>query len=312
MKIKDILKSTDFEQYIELFAEKGYYTIEEIQALQNTPDKYIQVLNEIEPDDIKMMSLFAFLKNASDNLKIEKEVQESMVKKNKEKDLTFLLIVVIIAGILLVLFQSHNDGKLSDVTVEGEQYNKSISKEKLKEVKVNLDTDEDGVFDEFDVCIYEYGPLENNGCPWPDSDYSGVSEGETGVSDKDEVKYLMNSYYSAVSDYYDYDAWDFFSPSIDRFISKRNITPDDLNKIHSESHEFLNPEVVILDLPELSRTANGVNYWSYWVDYSCYRKSKDKIQNCKVNIEVGFDKDYKIKSYRELEITDLTFEKSGL
>ena len=64
MKIKDILKSTDFEQYIELFAEKGYYTIEEIQALQNTPDKYIQVLNEIEPDDIKMMSLFAFLKNA--------------------------------------------------------------------------------------------------------------------------------------------------------------------------------------------------------------------------------------------------------
>jgi tRNA A-37 threonylcarbamoyl transferase component Bud32 len=36
------------------------------------------------------------------------------------------------------------------------------------------DSDLDGIYDDVDECDNEYGPAENNGCPWPDSDNDGV------------------------------------------------------------------------------------------------------------------------------------------
>jgi hypothetical protein len=44
------------------------------------------------------------------------------------------------------------------------------------------------------------------------------------------------------------------------------------------------------------------------VNYNCYRRSKDKNQFCKVNVEVGFNENNKIVSYKELKIEDLRFE----
>jgi outer membrane protein OmpA-like peptidoglycan-associated protein len=36
------------------------------------------------------------------------------------------------------------------------------------------DTDGDGLFDFIDECPTEFGPKENNGCPWPDTDGDGL------------------------------------------------------------------------------------------------------------------------------------------
>ena len=69
MRLESVLKSTDFEQYIDVFASKGYYTVEELQTLENDPQNYIQILSEVEPDDLKMMELFAFLKAKAPNKK---------------------------------------------------------------------------------------------------------------------------------------------------------------------------------------------------------------------------------------------------
>jgi outer membrane protein OmpA-like peptidoglycan-associated protein len=36
------------------------------------------------------------------------------------------------------------------------------------------DTDGDGVIDKDDACPTVAGPVENNGCPWPDTDGDGI------------------------------------------------------------------------------------------------------------------------------------------
>lgn len=36
------------------------------------------------------------------------------------------------------------------------------------------DSDGDGVLDIIDDCVYEYGPIENKGCAWPDTDKDGI------------------------------------------------------------------------------------------------------------------------------------------
>ena len=37
--------------------------IDKLHTLENDPDNYIRILNKIDPDDLKMMELFTFLKN---------------------------------------------------------------------------------------------------------------------------------------------------------------------------------------------------------------------------------------------------------
>ena len=56
------------------------------------------------------------------------------------------------------------------------------------------------------------------------------------------------------------------------------------------------------------RSENNIDIYSFWVDYSCYRRSKGMNQFCKVNIEVSLKKKKKIVSYRELKVEDLKFE----
>ena len=176
MRLANVLKSTEFEQYIDVFASKGYHTIEELQALESNPEKYIRILSEVESDDLKMMDLFNFLKKASDKLNREKEIrgQELEAKKKRKRRLLFFLLIAIILASAFGnnLYQNYfNDDGIADVaSIQDNQHDQSSGAED----EIYTDTDEDGVFDIDDDCVYKYGPEENNGCPWPDSDYDGV------------------------------------------------------------------------------------------------------------------------------------------
>ncbi|MFS4483033.1 DUF5723 family protein [Hyunsoonleella sp. 2307UL5-6] len=46
------------------------------------------------------------------------------------------------------------------------------------------DTDEDGIIDKKDNCPKEFGPLENNGCPWGDKDEDGILDHEDTCPDE--------------------------------------------------------------------------------------------------------------------------------
>ena len=48
-----------------------------------------------------------------------------------------------------------------------------MSSKRIRKFNGCPDTDEDGVADP-DECVDVAGPVENNGCPWPDQDNDGI------------------------------------------------------------------------------------------------------------------------------------------
>jgi|DEB0MinimDraft_10_1074344.scaffolds.fasta_scaffold02336_4 OmpA-OmpF porin, OOP family len=46
----------------------------------------------------------------------------------------------------------------------------------LKALNGCLDTDSDGISDDKDKCVERAGPIENEGCPWPDKDADGIPD----------------------------------------------------------------------------------------------------------------------------------------
>jgi hypothetical protein len=127
------------------------------------------------------------------------------------------------------------------------------------------------------------------------------------TSQNDALKILSRYYYDINNS--NFDATNYFSEYVSQFITKRNITPNDINILFNENDEFVEAQSRILDNRILfERTENNISYFKYWVDYNCYRRSKNKYQFCKVNVEVGFNENNKIVSYKELKVRDLRFE----
>jgi hypothetical protein len=124
---------------------------------------------------------------------------------------------------------------------------------------------------------------------------------------QDELLNFINQYYYDISNN-SFNAENYFSENITQYINRKNISPIDINDIHNNNNEFIDEKTnVINNEINFDRTEKSISYYSYWIDFSCFRKSKNKNQSCKVKIEIGIDHKNKIKSYRELEITDLTF-----
>ena len=124
---------------------------------------------------------------------------------------------------------------------------------------------------------------------------------------QDELLNFVNQYYNDISSD-NFSAENYFSDNVNQYINRKNISPSEINSIHINNNEFVNGKSTIINNEiNFDRTDGDINYYNYWVDFSCYRKSKNKYQNCKVKVEIGIDNNNKIKSYRELEVTDLKF-----
>jgi hypothetical protein len=52
---------------------------------------------------------------------------------------------------------------------------------------------------------------------------------------------------------------------------------------------------------------NGVYYFTYSIQYRCFRIRRNKTQECDVDIQIGFDENFQIKSYKELKVRNLVF-----
>jgi hypothetical protein len=126
---------------------------------------------------------------------------------------------------------------------------------------------------------------------------------------------LEEKSYELIASYFDdlqdniYDANDYYAPQVDQFISVKNTTPDNINKLNQNETDFTDRKANIVDNKvNFSRNQNGINYWTFWLDMSCYRVRRQQTQSCKVLIEIGLNEDLKITSYKELDLVDLKFE----
>jgi hypothetical protein len=124
----------------------------------------------------------------------------------------------------------------------------------------------------------------------------------------EEALNLLSQYYEDLNNS-SMDANNYFAENVSDFISRHNVTSKEINQILSQNNEYLNGESAIKnDEVTYHRNEDNISYYRYWIDYHCYRKSKNKNEFCKVNIEVGFNENNQITSYKELKVSDLRFE----
>ncbi len=138
--------------------------------------------------------------------------------------------------------------------------------------------------------------------------YSKSRPEEKKISLEEKSYELIASYFDDLQDNI-YDANDYYAPQVDQFISVKNTTPDNINKLNQNETDFTDRKANIVDNKvNFSRNQNGINYWTFWLDMSCYRVRRQQTQSCKVLIEIGLNEDLKITSYKELDLVDLKFE----
>jgi hypothetical protein len=118
----------------------------------------------------------------------------------------------------------------------------------------------------------------------------------------------VKNYYTDITNN-EFNASNYFADNVDQYINYTNTTPDEINSLFFNKKDYTN-ESVIFDESTFTfqRNFENIYYFNYSINYSCFRPRKNKTQTCDVDIEIGFDKDYKIKSYKEMEIRNLTFE----
>lgn len=125
-------------------------------------------------------------------------------------------------------------------------------------------------------------------------------------STNEVTAFMRNYYHDLVMG--NFDAYRYYADHVDRFISKKNVTPDEINEINRSNDEFIDKTVYVQEETMTpSRIEGKVQYFTFWIYFTCYRASKDQYQSCNVNIEVGLNENKKMISYRELKVTDLEF-----
>lgn len=130
---------------------------------------------------------------------------------------------------------------------------------------------------------------------------------------------FIKSYYDDLSHNENYDANNWFTPYVSTYISKTDITPNDINNLHRSNTEFVNGQSVVDEqsfrfdrfeniVDRINGNENKISFWLFESNFSCYRTSKRKYQTCKVLVEIGLnDESNKIASYKEVKVNDLHF-----
>jgi hypothetical protein len=118
---------------------------------------------------------------------------------------------------------------------------------------------------------------------------------------------IKNYYYDITNN--QLDAFNYFSDTVLQFITLYNLTPDIINSLFTNKKDFIN-EIFLFNEASFifNRYYENVFYFDYKIDYECYRPKKNKKQSCNLDIEIGFDEELKIKSYKEIEVKNLIIQ----
>jgi len=119
---------------------------------------------------------------------------------------------------------------------------------------------------------------------------------------KNNIDMKMNYYYSSLSNE-SLDAFDYFSYKVDRFITRKNVTPTDINLIINQPSDYQNQKwKVASETIHLKSCLNDIETWEYASEFTCYRPSREEWQISNVIYEVKFNTSDRITSYREIKV----------
>lgn len=118
----------------------------------------------------------------------------------------------------------------------------------------------------------------------------------------------VNNYYSDIINN-EFNAFNYYANQVNQYITLTYVTPEEINNLFLNKKDFVNEKVIFNKSTFIyQRETENIYYFNYSINYSCLRTRKNQLQTCDVDIEIGFDEDFKIKSYKEVEIRNLTFE----
>lgn len=141
-----------------------------------------------------------------------------------------------------------------------------------------------------------------------ESEGNSNEEETQSIVNTDEISTKIYKYYEDIQ-LDRIDAVDYFAPNVSQYITKKNLTPADINNsIAKGKEEFSNPEIV-LDINNIvmSREENEIRYYSFITHFKCFRTSKQKTQECDVTVEIGVNQSNEFVSIKETKIENLKF-----
>ena len=127
------------------------------------------------------------------------------------------------------------------------------------------------------------------------------------VLENEDMVSFINNYYSDLNNG-TFDANKYYNENVDQFISLKDTSPSEINNSYNLNNDFKNGTSTFDQNSLKYEGSDGeLSYYTYWVNYSCYRPSKNKYQNCDVKIELVIDFNLSIHSYREIKVSNLKF-----
>jgi hypothetical protein len=129
------------------------------------------------------------------------------------------------------------------------------------------------------------------------------------IATQNNISEIIHRYYNSFIDE-TFDANNFYAQTVDQYISKKNITPIEVNNLYnSEKSDFLNPKFQFIEPLELKylNSISGVDYFLFKVFYGVYRPSRNKYESCGINVKIGFNKSLQIAHYEETSLENLKF-----
>lgn len=127
-------------------------------------------------------------------------------------------------------------------------------------------------------------------------------------SEADKLLTIIRKYYADMADG-SFKASNYFAPHVDKFIRAPNTTPAEIDAYYIASHQdFLSPSSRILDSTfSFAKDPDGHQTVQCWLEFSCFRKAKNKYQSCLTHVEFVFDKHNKMLSSIELQNKNLRY-----
>ncbi len=225
---------------------------------------------------------------------VEKVIEKAPLPAAKPKKSPILLILVVffVIGSLL----TYSLFKYLDFTKEQEQvqYEQQRIADSMAMVnsQLMLEMERDSMNDALNARIDSLNSVESELMFLQNQDY---------LADR------IDSYYSDIVNN-NFDAYNYYSETVDQFINLTNVSPEEVNNVFTSERDYTDEEIYFdRDTFVFDEEINGVYYFTYSIQYRCFRIRRNKTQECDVDIQIGFDENFQIKSYKELKVRNLVF-----
>jgi hypothetical protein len=128
------------------------------------------------------------------------------------------------------------------------------------------------------------------------------------LQNQDYLIEKVNSYYMDIVSN-NFDAYNYYSDSVDQFINLINVTPEEVNNVFTSPRDYTDEQIYFDESTFIfDKKIGNVFYFNYSIQYSCFRIKRNKTQECDVDIQIGFDENFQIRSYKELKVRNLVFK----